>query len=129
MSTKAQHHAQWQHNRGFIKSIDEKYCDWVVTAMFYTAVHAVQLLLEHDNVRGVIGHTGRNQILKKVSRYREIWNNYRPLFDAARASRYDCAPGWIPIEDVKRQLAPYLYRLETSVTRLSGVSVSMPKLW
>src|SRR5438105_3378874 len=99
-----QFEAKWLHNRRFIATIADTYPDWMVTVVFYTAMHAVQTLLATDGA-GVPGtHAARNQTLKGTRRYQKIWEHYRPLYDAAIVARYHCSddPGaWIPLRDVK----------------------------
>ncbi|MCH8152552.1 MAG: hypothetical protein IH830_09300 [Planctomycetes bacterium] len=87
--------------------------------IFYTALHAVEALFCYDNLEPHTSHTSRNHTLKSYNRYQKIWENYRPLYDAARSTRYDTdAPTWIPLEDVKNELVKYFYAVEKSVLKL-----------
>lgn len=45
MPTADQHRQQAEHNKAFVQSFDldtSPYLDWVVTAIFYTALHLVE---------------------------------------------------------------------------------------
>jgi uncharacterized membrane protein YecN with MAPEG domain len=100
--------------------------DWIVTVGFYVALHAVDALLQHDNVRGIVSHETRNDTLKQVNRYRFIYIAYRPLYDLSRRVRYLANPtDWVPSALIEKQvLAKNLYPIEQSVTRLTGLNLN-----
>lgn len=132
MPNQSPREAKWLHNRQFVAQIPDDYADWIVTAMFYTALHAVEVLFAHDHTRAHANHTERNQTLKRIRRYEKIWLNYRPLLDASRTARYDVnAPSsWLPVADVKSHLAQKLYNVERSVLKLTGASrESLDPIW
>jgi hypothetical protein len=130
MASKTEHQSKWFHNRQFVKSVPDTYADWMVTVMFYASLHAVEVLFAHDGTRTYAGHTDRNQTLKSVNRYKQIWANYRPLFDASRTARYDpTLASWLPVERVKTQLVKHLYALEQSVLRLTGMPNDLVPIW
>lgn len=62
------HIVQWKHNRGFLLTISANYPDWVVTASFYVALHAVDALLSFDKINPT-NHAIRNAVLLKTNRY------------------------------------------------------------
>lgn len=124
------HREKWLHNRRFLSTIADEYADWMVTVVFYTALHAVETLFAHDGVTVLTGHTGRNQTLKTVNRYKQIWTHYRPLYDAARTARYDATPtGWLPVRDIKSRLILNLYALEKSVLKLTESANQLDAVW
>jgi hypothetical protein len=131
MGTKSEHLKQWAHNRAFVGSIDPQYPDWIVVGMFYTALHAVETLFQHDGNRAMVGHKWRNETLRTVSKYRDkIWSHYRPIYDASRTMRYDCEVKWISIDDVKTKLAPRLYGVEKAVFGLTGLAeMNVKPIW
>lgn len=130
MATPAQHKSKWLHNRQFLGTIADEFPDWMVTVMFYAALHAVENLFAHDGTRTHGGHTARNQTLKTVQRYRNIWRHYRPVFDAARTTRYEVETiFWVPAEDVKTKLSSHLYAIEASVLKLTGQSDRLESIW
>jgi hypothetical protein len=129
-STPDQHRDKWLHNRRFVSTIADEYADWMVTVLFYAALHAVETLLAHDRVMAIAGHTARNQTLKTVNRYRQVWIHYRPLYDAAHTAPYDPAPAsWLPVDDVKSKLVVTLYALEKSVLKLTGSASQLDPVW
>ncbi len=130
MATAAQHRAKWLHNRAFLATIDDAFADWMATVMFYTALHAVETLFAHDGTHVHGGHGPRNQTLKTYNRYKQVWKHYRPLFDAARTTRYEAdANEWIAVQDVKSRLASDLYRVEASVVKLTNQPLELARLW
>ncbi len=131
MADRAQHLKQWEHNRGFLAGIIQQpdYADWVTTAAFYTALHAVQVLILSDKNPRAVSHETRNLILRDDPRYSKLWPNYKALYDAAMVARYDCS-GWLPINDVKNELIKRrLFQIEKSVVRLSKLHVSPSDLF
>ncbi len=130
MATTVEHKNKWLHNRAFLGTIEDRYADWITTVMFYTALHAVETLFAFDGTRSYGGHMVRNRTLKITHRYKQVWRNYQPLYDAARAARYDPEPiAWVPLDDIKTKLAPFLYRVEISVLKLTGANEKLPPIW
>jgi len=66
--------------------------DWIIPVGFYVALLAVDALLQPDNVRGIVSHETRNETLKRVNRYRFIYQAYRPLYDPSRRVSYLANP-------------------------------------
>src|SRR5688500_11533258 len=116
MASSASHVRQWKHNRDFLGAIPQPYPDWLVTAAFYVALHAVDALLAHDGVTRVIDHRTRNEVLVRTNRYTRIASLYLPLFDLSRTVRYLADPAkWVRAEDVEKDvLGRYLYPIEQS---------------
>src|ERR1700683_2927239 len=105
------HIKQWLHNRAHLASITSAYPDWMVTASFYCALHAVDSLLCHDNVKNIISHKTRNDVLIRTNRYDAIRRAYLPLYDLSRTVRYLAEPEkWVPLERIQKDvIARYLY--------------------
>jgi hypothetical protein len=125
-----QHRARWMHNREFIGTLQDKYCDWMLTGAFYAAVHAVETLMAFDGLPNNTSHESRNEVLKKTNRYKQIWKFYHPLYNASQTTRYHCAPNeWIPVTQVKTEWIPhYLVPLEKSVQKLIGEATPLPAI-
>ena len=121
MANKSSHISQWKHNREFLKTVSPPYHDWVVTAAFYTALHAIDTLLAHDKVN-VTNHEGRNLALSHTNRYEHINQIYQPLYGLARTVRYFANPAkWVPADQIQKNvIVRYLYPIEKSVQKLIG---------
>lgn len=119
MPTLDNHLFQWRHNRTFLSTISLDYHDWIITAAFYTALHAVDAVLAFDNVT-VTNHEGRNRILGMTNRYEKINNSYWPLYNLSRTVRYLAKPQvWVPANRVQKEVIErYLYPIERSVQKL-----------
>ncbi len=124
------HLDQWQHNRTFLQSIEPLYPDWAVTAVFYTALHAVDALLTGDKVPGIVSHETRNRALMHTNRYAKIWDRYQPLHDLSRTIRYLAQPGrWVPWERIESDVVRrHLYPIEQSVQKLLNVQLDLPPI-
>lgn len=79
MASPSDHLRQWKHNRELIPRIPRSHPDWIVTVCFYTALHAVDALLAHDEVRSIISHDARNSVLMRTARYELIARKYHVL--------------------------------------------------
>ncbi|HSV14458.1 MAG TPA: hypothetical protein VLI90_09370 [Tepidisphaeraceae bacterium] len=126
MADKQSHINQWKHNRKFISSIDPEFHDWIITAVFYTAVHAVDTLLAHDKVT-VTDHEARNRALKLTNRYEQINLKYEALYGLARTIRYFANPTkWVAPERIyKDVVVRYLYPIEASVQKHMGQDLGL----
>lgn len=121
------HIQQWLHNRGFISAVPAAYGDWMITATFYTALHAVDALLAHDHVRGVVDHSSRNAVLGETRRYQQINKNYKPLYMLSRTVRYFAEPAkWVPTSEIDpKVLRGLLYPIEQSVQKLMSRNLDL----
>ncbi len=66
------HRQRWIHNREFVGTITDTYCDWILTAAFYAAVHAFETLVAHDGLPNHTSHEERNKTLTHTNRYGNI---------------------------------------------------------
>lgn len=120
MASTSSHLQQWKHNRDFLPHIPSSYTDWIVTVVFYTALHAVDALLAADKVPRIIDHHARNAVLMNTNKYLRIWKCYSPLYSLSRTVRYLADPiSWVSFSQVQEQVfARYLYPIEKSVKGL-----------
>jgi hypothetical protein len=129
MASAAQHQKQWEHNRSFLGIIlrQPDYCDWVTAVAFYTALHAVQTALVTHRLRPT-SHKARNQLVEDTPPFCDIWKDYKALYDASMASRYDCS-GWLSFDRVRDELVRNrLARIEQHVVKIARVSIDLPDL-
>lgn len=119
MPTADQHKRQAEHNKAFIQSFDldtSPYLDWVVTAIFYTALHLVEWFLKSKGLTGRRDHQLRDAYIARMSELRRLYADYTELKFQSEASRYECA-SFTP-EFLKNDLLPRLARLETHIKSL-----------
>lgn len=100
------HALQSDHNRGAqqLMSKSPRYVDWEITALFYSAVHAVDEYLRSIG-KDPRSHQARNEMVRKnIPHARQ---DYYELFTLCRKVRYE-----IPYTDVsegERETAIYLH--------------------
>lgn len=91
MPTRQEHVAKAAHNESFVQTLGlttTPFLDWVVTGMFYAAVHYVDAYLATQDIhpKRHRGNAGRSDY---VSRYlKQIYQDYRYLEDQSRDARY-----------------------------------------
>jgi hypothetical protein len=93
MPSKSSHVAAANRNQSTIERLFETddHLAWVVTVAFYKALHIVEAVFDGDPrspVRHTDDHASRNRVLKTTSRYKHLWDNYRPLYEASLIARY-----------------------------------------
>lgn len=123
------HIVQWKHNRSLIGQIPASHPDWIVTVVFYTAVHAVDTALAFD---GLVpwSHETRFETIAASNRYARIGKLYHPLYDLCRKVRYTATPDlWIPREQIDQQVVRgILLPLENSVMNLINAKLELPTI-
>lgn len=129
MADQQSHIRQWKHNRRFVGTISTEFPDWIVTGVFYVALHAVDALLAHDKVT-VTSHEARNRVVLETNRYLQVKRHYMPLYHLARTVRYLADPQvWVPLAEIEPNvLRRYLYPLEQSVQKLIGEDLKLEVL-
>ena len=121
-----EHRGQWLRNRRFLGCIPPEHNDWLVTAAFYAALHAVDTLLLIKG-HSTHSHGSRNAILSQTRQLMAVNRAYRPLYDLSRTVRYVPDPRlWVPADQVEpRVLRRCLYPIEASVQKLGGFELSL----
>jgi len=121
---------QWRHNRILLSVIPTSHPDWIITVTFYTALHAVDALLEFDGVQRVHSHESRNNVLNRTRRYEKIWDHYQPLYDLSRRIRYLASPrDWIRADDIPGKVfSRFLFPIENSAHGLMGLEHTAPSI-
>jgi len=113
--------AQWQHNRLLLSKLDPEFSDWIVTATFYTALHAVESLLLADAVKADHAtHGSRAIVLHNNRKYNEtIWPAYKVAYDLAHVARYSAKPRrWMKADNIPLLLFQRsLYPIEAEVLK------------
>lgn len=119
MPTADQHRQQAEHNRTFVQSFDldtSPYLDWVVTAIFYTALHLVEWFLKTRGLTGRRDHQLRDAYIARMRELRPIYTDYTELKFQSEAARYECAT-FTP-EILRNDLLPRLARIEINIKKL-----------
>lgn len=89
-----EHYYQYMKNKELVSekifSLDDtKYLDWVITILFYAALHLVEMELTKNNVHSE-DHVKRNNAVATVSRFKSIRSAYDVLYRESRKARYGC---------------------------------------
>lgn len=105
MGSPLQHRKKSESNQAFIDEIlSLPFPDWTATAIFYKAVHVVEMMFGADGIHSE-NHADSNQRLK--SNYPDVFAEFHPLYNFAFSARYDC-------REVRKSELPYLFqRLDT----------------
>ena len=114
----ATHRQKVQHNQQVIahlQAADDVYLDWVITAMFYTALHLVDQVLYHNARLNPRNHRERHAAIGQQPALAPVYRDYRELERQSRRSRYDCAD--FTLQEVQ-WLAERLARIEQLVDSL-----------
>ncbi|HHY60969.1 MAG TPA: hypothetical protein GX504_10150 [Clostridia bacterium] len=69
--------------------LGDHYGVWVITALFYAALHLVEMELAKNNVHSE-DHVKRNNAVATVSRFKSIRSAYDVLCRESRKARYGC---------------------------------------
>jgi hypothetical protein len=106
------HQQQVEHNRqtvAYLQQAGDNYLDWVVTMLFYTALHLVDQVLYHTAQLHPRNHFQRHAAIANTPELTAIYQDYRELEHQSRRSRYECAK--FTSEEVE-YLAERLTRIE-----------------
>lgn len=95
MPSKDIHINQYKHNKSLLENKcfdieDSIYLDWVVTIIFYSAVHIVESVLsETEDHSG--SHVVRNGFVERYVKLKPICDEYSTLYRQSKKARYMCA--------------------------------------
>ena len=112
------HHHQVEHNRAVMVYLEQagvEHLDWVVTVMFYMAMHLVdQVLFQHHKLNPR-NHHQRHAAIANEAELAPAYADYRELEHQSRQSRYECVT--FSKSEVDR-LAVRLARIEQTVNTI-----------
>lgn len=118
MPSRENHVSQAQHNRQFWESHDldaTPFRDWVVSGVFYEAVHWVEAYLatrgEHP-----ITHGRRNHAMQRYTDLAPVLVDYDILKTESENARYNCYSH--NADDVRNDIAPILSKIEAHIQSL-----------
>ncbi len=128
--TAGEHRQKAAHDEQFIDAVFGDYVangtpfiDWIVTAVYYTAVHKVdECLASLQNPQHPMDHENRRRLVQTQADLRVISRDYRWLEDRSRDARYTLAnfdPAQVRIWRVNR-LGKIKVHLERRIAALGG---------
>jgi len=85
------HRRQASHNEAFLAVLDvdtTPFRDWMVTAIFYAALHHIESYLATKNVH-LHTHLGRDNLIWAVHELRPVYDSYRRLKHRSELARYE----------------------------------------
>jgi hypothetical protein len=88
------HRTQVEHNRQaaiVLQQAPDPYLDWVVTMLFYTALHLIDQVLYQNSQLHPRNHRQRHTAIANEPMLASIYLDYRELEHQSRRSRYECA--------------------------------------
>ncbi len=121
---------QWKRNRRCCASIDSQFKDWQVTAVFYTALHAINAAAAKLGEKPC-DHNTRNTLIKSNETFVPVRTKYLLLYRLSRFTRYDPKPDdWLPQEylTVQALVDDVLVPIERHVENLLGRDLGLPTL-
>ncbi|MEJ5226830.1 hypothetical protein [Thermodesulfovibrio sp.] len=65
----------------------ERYPDWAVTGLFYSALHLVEAFLAKKGIHPE-DHKTRLSFIERVKDLKPVFSNYRALYDCSVNARY-----------------------------------------
>jgi len=87
-----EHVTQAKHNEIFASSFDissTPYRDWIITGLFYSAVHYIEAALDKFGKHSQI-HSQRNTFMQTHLKNNDIFDDHRDLYEFSRNARYNC---------------------------------------
>lgn len=87
MATEKEHIKKAIYNEKFYKDIVNKYPDWAVTGIFYSALHLIESFLAKKNIHPE-DHKTRLSFIGKVKELKPVFPYYRFLYDCSVNARY-----------------------------------------
>ncbi len=124
MPSKDQHLAQAAHNEKFALSIGDwsksEYRDWVVTALFYSALHLLDARLDRYGIHPLF-HARRERCLETLSDFKNLKRQYYDLQHGSENARYGLV---IPsVHDLNDIYVPRLNHIKEEIGNLLGMKL------
>ncbi len=119
MPTKEAHLWQARHNEDFCLSFDiEKtpYRDWVVAAIFYTALHLINAYFSATKGSPPKTHNERDNWVQKAPELSKIWLDYQDLKKFRRDASYEMRQ--FSAQEVEKDILPLLNTIKEDLRKL-----------
>jgi len=108
-----------KHNEEFYQSFDwdeSPYNDWVVTGIFYAAIHYIEAYLDHVLSFHSGDHNTRDSAMGKLRELKVISHDYRSLKDDSENCRYDGQA--FTGDEIRNDVEPNLEKIRVHITGL-----------
>ena len=118
MPRKEDHLAKARHDEAFASSLPlntTPYLDWVITALFYAALHYVEAYFATQKIHSA-DHRARDSAIRRDTKLRAIYVDYSELKNFSINARYymtSFAPA-----DITKSLRPHLEAIKKLVSLL-----------
>lgn len=119
MPGRTEHIKKAKHNESFYSSLEidtTPYRDWVVSGVFYTALHLIDAYLATKDVHP-FSHGMRDDWVKKNRELEKIWLDYRDLKEFRMKASYKIYE--FRSEEIKQDVLPLLSSIRKGLRELS----------
>lgn len=94
MPSADKHFEQYNHNKSLLNSSlfdpnHTSFRDWVITIVFYCAVHLIERELASNSLHSG-KHSVRSNAIARFQRLRQINPHYNTIYNQSRRARYEC---------------------------------------
>jgi len=130
MATKEQHYKKAQHNEQFFGQFDVKttpYLDWVITGIFYSALHYMRALGSQHGFSNISSYGEMDNLFNRLSvlkKNSDVYISYRQLKDDSREARYEMRR--FSPDEVQESRDIDLLKIKSFVTPLLSISSIQP---
>ncbi len=121
MPSKYSHLKKAKHNQSFYLSFDlhkTPFRDWVVTGIFYSALHLIDAYLFAKGEPQSFSHTTRDNWIKTRRELDPVWFNYRDLKEFRMKASYKCCE-FTPAE-IEKEVIPLLDSIRKTIRLLDS---------
>lgn len=119
MPDQNEHIKKSKHNESFYSSLEidkTPYKDWIVSGIFYTALHLIDAYLATKNIHP-FSHGMRDDWVKKNRELDQIWLDYRDLKEFRMKASYKIYE--FSTEEVKQDVLPLLSSIRKGLGSLA----------
>ncbi len=95
MPSATEHKRKRDHDSKFVSFVEANstsFKDWIVTGLFYMALHQVERYLDTKLDKHCRSHSSRNQWLSRLKEFKPVWSDYEELRFMSEEARYEADP-------------------------------------
>ena len=119
MPDKNSHLKKAKHNESFYLSFDlpkTPFRDWVVTGIFYSALHLIDAYLAAKGEPQSFSHTTRDNWIKARRELDPVWFDYRDLKEFRMKASYKCHE--FTLAEIEKEIIPLLDSIRNAIRLL-----------